>query len=442
VLVAATIGSMLTPALADTARPVKGFLDSMGVVSQEQSSSYESKTALAANMQYLGFTIWGDDLKISPAAIDPIMAIPGMRLVALIPYRISNVQNQIINPAKAMLSRWGPKSLFVIRGFNEPNNFQSSYLGRNCGPGGRGRISYAACGQGMKDIYAAVRAESTLDDVIVSGVAEPGASGVDNGLQFTLIPSSHTTSTFRPGTQFSDWIDVHAYPNDNTQWPFCQADVTGASGHCTSNLIANHGPSIWGGGYAGYGLSELPTVPKIATEWGTDSRRGEALQGQIAVSGFLDFHQQGWKAALYFQLRDVPEGSPDLQTDGLFRSNGSPKLAATWLHNQHVILQDTMLDFQPGTLSNSIKGRSNLVHDLLMQKSNGDYYWAVWRESATGSAALTLDFGTTASEIVVYDPTSGTSALSTHASGSTLGVTVTNHPIFVKFSVPAPRRSP
>jgi hypothetical protein len=51
-------------------------------------------------------------------------------------------------------------------------------------------------------------------------------------------------------------------------------------------------------GYAGYPGGAVASLPTAATEWGTDSRATDAKMGKQALSGFLDFFQQGWDYAI------------------------------------------------------------------------------------------------------------------------------------------------
>jgi hypothetical protein len=448
-LATSLLGGSLDVARAEAAKSAYSFLRFQSVVTHvnDAQESYTDPQGVANNLSYLGFTMVGDGptgRSSSLAAFDPIMAIPGMRLVMLTPYTMNSVQTDVIAKADAIINRWGPTSLAYIRGYNEPNNFGCTYGG----PGGgtaRGQSDYTPCAAGMKAIHAAVKADSLLSNVRVSGIAEPGAATTDVGTQFTIIPSGHTGSSFPPGTQFSDVIDVHGYSNHTDQFEYPQADVSGANLGQNSNLNANHGPSVWSCGcYGGYALNQLAGVPKIVSEWGTESQQHEAgraavsqaIQGKIAIDGYLDFFQQGWEMAQYYQLRDQAGSSSDQQHDGLFTANGTAKLAATYIHNQNTILADTGAIASPGTLSNTVNGGDSLTHSVLMQKSDGTYWWAVWRESLSGSVKVTLNFGAAATGIQTFDPTVATTGIS-KPDGSSLAVTVTDHPVIVKFSIGA-----
>jgi hypothetical protein len=107
-------------------------------------------------------------------------------------------------------------------------------------------------------------------------------------------------------------------------------------------------------------------------------------------------------------------------------------LAATYIHNLTTILADAGKSFTPGTIANGVAGGDADTHWLLLQKTDGSYWWALWRESDRGSTKLRLNFGIPAGAVATYDPTEGVSP-TPRADGTTLAVTLTDHPILVRF---------
>ena len=82
---------------------------------------------------------------------------------------------------------------------------------------------------------------------------------------------------------------------------------------------------------------------------------------------------------------------------------------------------------------------------MLMEKSDGTYWLAIWNEarlsgpksSADISVAdhtVTLNLASTAGEVTVYDPMTGTSAVQSVANAQTVSVSVPDHPILVEIN--------
>ena len=76
------------------------------------------------------------------------------------------------------------------------------------------------------------------------------------------------------------------------------------------------------------------------------------------------------------------------------------------------ILAD-VASMSPGSLNYSIPAEPTTVHDLLMQKSNGTFYHAVWDERVPGTVTdnLTVNLGKPHASVNIYDPRIGTAAV-------------------------------
>jgi hypothetical protein len=98
------------------------------------------------------------------------------------------------------------------------------------------------------------------------------------------------------------------------------------------------------------------------------------------------------------------------------------------------ILSDTSSNFAPAALDYSIPGEPATVHDLLMQKSDGNYVLAVWGDQVAGeSANVIINLGRTFPMVNVYDVTSGTSPIQTLRDISSVLLTLTDHAFFIEF---------
>jgi hypothetical protein len=116
---------------------------------------------------------------------------------------------------------------------------------------------------------------------------------------------------------------------------------------------------------------------------------------------------------------------------GLMNSDGSPQPAGTALHNLTTLLSDTGASFTPGSLSFTLNGAESTDNTLLFQKSDGSGWLALWDESA-GTHTVTLNLAATASEIEVYDPVTGTSAIASAGNTNSISVSLGNDPLLIE----------
>jgi hypothetical protein len=65
---------------------------------------------------------------------------------------------------------------------------------------------------------------------------------------------------------------------------------------------------------------------------------------------------------------------------GLLRYDGTEKPAFTTLQNLIAILKDPGSSLQPGSLEIQFSGGPPTMHYLLLEKSNGNYYLAIWND--------------------------------------------------------------
>ena len=99
------------------------------------------------------------------------------------------------------------------------------------------------------------------------------------------------------------------------------------------------------------------------------------------------------------------------------------------------ILAD-VASMSPGSLNYSIPAEPTTVHDLLMQKSNGTFYHAVWDERVPGTVTdnLTVNLGKPHASGKIYDPTIGTAAVQTLTNVSSIPLTLSDHPQILAIS--------
>lgn len=168
--------------------------------------------------------------------------------------------------------------------------------------------------------------------------------------------------------------------------------------------------------------------PVFTSEFGYDTNvwsDDDAASG--TVNAALDGLKDGDAYLYYYALFDDSSGN-----FGLMNADGSPKTPGWALHNLTTLLHDGGGPVTPGSLDYTLSGTQTGDSSLLLEKSDGTYWLALWNESAAAHA-VTLTLGSTASRIQQYDPvTAGTSVQQLEYNADTMTVTVPNHPILIE----------
>lgn len=320
-------------------------------------------------------------------------------------------------------------ALLAVEGPNEPNNWPVTYLGKSSGNTNSLPIAWF-----QRDLYRAVKTDARLAGIPVFASSEAGGSEPNNcGLQFLTVPSG--AGTLMPdSTIYADYANTHNYVCDhltnvidNTAWGAENPTLNGI----WDSLYEEYGHTWWSPGYSGYTSNQLVTLPRVTTETGWVTSGNGAItedqQGKLFLDLYLAAYKRGWRYTFIYMLHDDPAQG----YWGLFHTDYTAKLSATYLHNLTMILSDQAA-ITPGSLNYSIPGEPANVHDLLLEKSNGTFELAVWGEQATGSNRVTVNLGTLASRVNIYDPTQGTTAIQTLTNVVSVSLTLANYPMMVE----------
>ncbi|HEY4045462.1 MAG TPA: hypothetical protein VGM27_01240 [Acidobacteriaceae bacterium] len=123
-------------------------------------------------------------------------------------------------------------------------------------------------------------------------------------------------------------------------------------------------------------LAQMPTVnePVIATETGYQSGTGlsDAIIGRYELRTLFESLRLGVSRTYLYELIDDASGNW-----GLLTNTFSPKPAYTAIRNVLALLQDVNFA-QPGKLDYALGGQTQNVHQVLLQKSDGTFYLALW----------------------------------------------------------------
>jgi hypothetical protein len=399
------------------------FLNSLGVIPHIDQGV--SGASYIAPLRYLGVRNIRDGVRNS-SQVELIQRETGVRLDLFCQGGLD-----VCLATARKLAKSG--ALMAIEGPNEPNNFPIVYDGQT----GGGMGSWVPVARFQEALYEAVKSDPNLRDYPVFAVSESGAE-IDNvGLQFLTIPAD-ANAALPEGTRFADYANTHNYVSstrslylDNQAWNAADPALNGP----WDGVFGNYSIT-WRYHFQGYPSDRLQTLPRVTTETGWDSVSGiggERTQGTVLVNTYLAQFKRGWRYTFIYQLRDGEGGSGN---QGLFHSDSTPKLAATYIHNLTSVLADDRPIGSPGHLNYSIVNQSATVHDLLLQKSSGAFELVIWDENVRGNDSVTVNFGGTYGTINVFDVTVGTSPAQTLKNVGSIALTLNDHALIVEVSKP------
>jgi hypothetical protein len=418
-----------TPSQPPAAARASDFLDSIGVVSSVTGRG-ETLAGTVEALRYAGIR-WvrcGLEDRIAPSDLIELHRRSGARVAygllsggTDLPRLIDEAR--LLAPAGALLA---------LEGNNEPNNWGITYRGE---AGGRDR-SWLPVARLQADLYRAVKGDPALRHLPVWNISESGAQ-VDNvGLQFLKVPDGAATRV-PVGTTYADFANCHNYIT-HPSWPGLHDNQTWLSASpgpdCpVDGLFGNYG-STWRNHFAGYPASRLATLPRVTTETGypVGGPVTEEIQARLFMNLYLSQFARGWSHTAIYLLRTRSNETAH-DTYSIFGLDYAPKQAAHYLHNLTTILHDDFSAFTPAQLSYSIPDQPATVHDLLLQKSNGDTLLVLWGERfAGGSDRVTVELGGTHGEVRVFDPTRGTSPARTLTHVRSVELELRDHPVIVE----------
>lgn len=116
----------------------------------------------------------------------------------------------------------------------------------------------------------------------------------------------------------------------------------------------------------------------------------ESVQAKYYPRIYTETYRHGMPRTITYRFDDI--GQSDSHAEGRFgivRSDGSPKPAYFAMKSLNTLLKEPGASFAPGTLTYSVSvgvngafNRTQYMHDLLLQKGNGDFYLLFWHEIA------------------------------------------------------------
>src|SRR5260221_1455454 len=353
----------------------------------------------------------------SPSA-QPVLdglAAAGFKFDFLVPSGVPATGSAGLQQYSASLDQFEaahPNSIVALEGLNEANIQPFSYNGSS---------SMAASAQFQQAYYAAIKGDAALASIPV----------YDLTLGYNDLAGYSSLGNLSASTDFAS---SHAYvPTESTPQAAIATAISAASS------VAAAKPSV---------ITETGYTTQANTQYlGVD----QTVQAKSILNTLVDAYKAGVGTTYLYQLLDGSSSSTNPQDHfGLFNSDGTPKLAATAIHNLTTILSDNGNGGHTPTapLGYSLSGLPASGNSMVLGKSNGAYDLVVWAEPkiwndatsteiAASTQPVTVNLGGVHGSVNIYDPLNGTTPIATYTNVSQIVVPVSDHPLVIEIDAPA-----
>jgi hypothetical protein len=412
---------MTTSAIDQTILSASSFVGSIGVNTHAGYAwdSYNNLALMVDDLKYLGVTTLRDSLAASPAA-QPVLdglANAGFKFDFIVPSNIPAAGSAGLQQYLASVDSFEathPGSIVALEGLNEANVQPFSYNGAS---------SIAAAGQFQQAYYTAIKGDAALANIPV----------YDLTLGYNDLSGYSKLGNLSAST---DFVNSHAYASTETT-----PEAALAASLSAASSVASGKPVV----ITETGYTTQSNTPFLGAD--------QAVQAKSILNTLVDAYKDGVSTTYLYELLDHPStgAANDPQTQfGLFNSDGTPKLAATAIHNLTTILSDNGTGGHTPTtpLGYSITGLPASGSSMVLGKSNGAYDLVVWAEPkiwndttdtevAAPTESVTVNLGGVHQTVSVYDPLSGTTAIATYTNVSQIVVPISDHPVIIEIDAPA-----
>lgn len=480
-------GGGTTTATAQRAADFLNMISVQGGISGG-GTPYLNAAQQVADLQYLGITHYRDTLAITMSgfSLTALQALisGGISMVAEVPYGTVSPSTQI-----AQLQAWqalaggggtsNPNSfsadfsadfgggaagtpvqttaVYGIEGVNDPTQGCITY---NSSSGGTGSpctgTTWLPVAQYMADYITAIKTTPSLQNLPLYGVSRAGGEPNNVGLQYVTVPTPLPSGVLMPaGSTVAGALTDHVYPMDQSTYSgvskACQPNDPTAGNAFNIETHASH-VTTYARSFAGYASDAVADVlPRAVTEFGypttgpgpsaNGDRVNEDKKGRCILNGLMTAWQTGVQLISIYDLYDL-SGSGY----GLMAGSGSPNLSGTYLHNFTTALADIgsgARSFVPTTLTYAVSGLPSTASQQLLETSAGHFKLVLWNNATNWNVAagtpitvtpvqVAVNFtGGSGFAINVYDPTVGTSPISTVTTGNAVTVALADYPIII-----------
>ncbi|MDE5446977.1 RHS repeat protein [Bradyrhizobium sp. CSA207] len=398
-----------------------GFINSIGVNTHAGFgwTDYNNLALMVDDLKYLGVTRLRDAMGTSPAAQPVVegLAAAGYKFDFLVSSALpqqgtASLQKYIVSLEKFMASH--PGTISAIEGLNEANHQPFSYNGSS---------SLSAAAQFQSALYQAVKGDAALSSIPVFNLS----------LAYN-DPQGYSQLGDMSGSV--DFANAHAYVSTSL--------TTGSSLAATLSAVS----------------TAAPGKPVVITETGYTTQANsqylgvdETVQAKSILNTLVDAYKAGVSATYLYEMFDRDSSASNINPEanfGLFNSDGTPKLAATAIHNLTSILADDGKGgLQPtDPLNYTLSNMPASGNSMVLGKSNGAYELVVWAEPklwndaadaeiSNPTQSVTVNLGGVHHSVKVYDTLTGTSAIASYTDVSTITIPVSDHPLVIEIDAPA-----
>jgi len=412
---------MTTASPDQTILSASNFVSSIGVNTHAGYSwgGYNNLALVEDDLKYLGVTKLRDGLASSPAA-QPILdglAKDGYTFDFVVQTSVAvggaGALQTYLNAVKAFETSH-PGSIIALEGLNEVNVYAFSY---------GGTLTVEAAAQFQAAYYNAIKADATLGKISVYNLS----LGYNDSTDYVKLGDLSGAT---------DYANSHAYVS------------TSLTPAAALQALLGNATSVTG------------TDPVVITETGYTTKSdtpyigaNENVQAKSILNTLVDAYKDGVSTTYLYQLLDASADNDPSNPEshyGLFNSDGTPKLAATAIHNLTTILADDGKGSHTPTasLNYTLDGLPASGNSMVLGKSNGAYELVVWAEPkiwndatdteiSNPTTSVTINLGSVHHTISVYDPLKGTSPIATYTDVSQIVVPVSDHPLIIEIDAPA-----
>ncbi|KQM58869.1 MULTISPECIES: hypothetical protein [unclassified Sphingomonas] len=396
------------------------FLSTLGVNTHAGNAGYGNASIVNNSLAYLGIKRVRDDLAImgTASAVTNAMGAAGVKFDFVISSSLpARGDAALVAQIKAIetFAATYKGSVIAIEGLNEANIQAFSYNGSS---------SLAAAGAFQKALYGAVKSNAGLAGIPVINMSLGMESDADAAALGDL-------------GKYSDFANAHAYTATGQQ-----ADKVMEASLARAKRTSTGDPVV----ITETGYTTLASNPDLGVN--------QAAQAKLTLNAMLLAFENGAQQTYLYELLDSnlqPNGAEKEKHFGLFNADGTPKLAATAVHNLTTILG--YVDAGTGTdaskASYTLGGLPSDGHSMVLAKASGAWDLVVWRdvkvwndaldkENTTEAKTITVDLGGVQKTVYVYDPLGGTKPIAVYTNVSSIQLAVGDRPLIVEVGAAGP----
>ncbi len=412
---------MATTSTSSTVLSAQAFVGSIAVnahaaySSSSAYASYGNSSMILDDLHYLGVTTIRDAMPTDPTAAPVVnaLAAAGVKFDFVVssdlPASGAAGLAQFIASLDGFVAKY-PNNLVAIEGLNEANIQAFSYHGSS---------SMAAAAQFQKDLYTAIKADGHLGGISVYNLT----LGMNDAAAYAQLGDL---------SKYSDYSTSHAYVATSTPENYgiqYGVDVAASSSSGNPSVITETGYTTLAS-YSGLGVDQL-------------------VQAKSILNSLVDAFKDGVSKTYLYELLDHGSSSDPEGRFGLFNADGTPKLAATAIHNLTTILADDGAGGLKPTapLAYTINNLPTSGNSMVLAKSNGAYELVVWaepqlwddakdKEISNPTTQAKVHLGGVHKTVTIYDPLNTSKPIATYTNVQDFTLPVSDHPLVIEIDAP------